>query len=162
MPSVFKRPSQFRQAAVPAPPVQPAVNHPYLVSVNSLPKVRKPYGFKEAVTGPEGLVYGPTGVYSHITRPISQPTEHGEGGAVSFEEADVDLDSSQHANKKERQWRKWSEDIIPALLKPYLSLLQETSGLRNMNNARKRNLCEGCMQGRLLDVSCIFFESKLL
>ncbi|KDR65487.1 hypothetical protein GALMADRAFT_42870, partial [Galerina marginata CBS 339.88] len=60
--------------------------------------------------------------------------------------------------KKQRQWRRWSEDIIPALLKPYLSLLHESSGLRNMEEFRKPKGCTGCDDGRLIEVSCIFFE----
>ena len=35
----------------------------------------------------------------------------------------------KRAHKKERQWRKWSEDVIP-VLKPYMALMWETQSLR--------------------------------
>jgi hypothetical protein len=163
MPKVFKRAGQIRRSAATAALATPGpdltASHPYLVPVASLPKVRKPYGFKEAVIGPEGLVYGPGGVFSHSTQPSMQPSEYAPGGTILLEE-NMDVGDLQRANKNQRQWQKWSEEVIPALLKPYLHLLHETTGLRNMNNAKRDDLCAGCGQGRLFDVSCIFFESK--
>ncbi|KDR70808.1 hypothetical protein GALMADRAFT_75558 [Galerina marginata CBS 339.88] len=74
----------------------------------------------------------------------------------------VDLDDSevdqQRIAKKQRQWRKWSEDIIPALLKPYLTLLSETAGLHDMSRIDNIHGCTGCADGRLLNVSCIYFQ----
>ncbi|KAF8964622.1 hypothetical protein BDZ97DRAFT_1659924 [Flammula alnicola] len=60
--------------------------------------------------------------------------------------------------KKQRQWRKWSEDIIPSLLEPYLQLLRESEGLRNLELLRNQVGCAGCARGQFLDVSCIFFN----
>ncbi|KDR65453.1 hypothetical protein GALMADRAFT_81864, partial [Galerina marginata CBS 339.88] len=48
--------------------------------------------------------------------------------------------------------------IIPALLKPYLTLLSETAGLRDMPQIDNIHGCSGCAQGRLLNVSCIYFQ----
>lgn len=66
------------------------------------------------------------------------------------------------AAKRQRQWRKWSEDVIPGLLQPYMSLLRETEGLRDINTRRQANGCAGCSSGRLLEVTCVYFESKII
>lgn len=69
--------------------------------------------------------------------------------------------AQQRFAKHERQWRKWSEDIIPALLKPYMALLRETNSLRDRNRASGHLGCVGCVHGRILDVSCIYFDSMV-
>lgn len=166
MPSVFKR--------IPKPAVSEdvAVTHDNLVPVNNMPVPRKPYGFQEAVVGHHGLVYTPSGVYSH-QGPQSSPAGMRNDEKVDYiplpkevvleEDNDADVDDvDDEAAKKQRQWRKWSEDVIPALIKPYLGVLQESDGLREMNKIRSdKDACKGCGEGRLLEVSCIFFESKL-
>ncbi|KIM39165.1 hypothetical protein M413DRAFT_75239, partial [Hebeloma cylindrosporum] len=63
------------------------------------------------------------------------------------------------AVKKQKQWRKWSEDVIPALLQPYMTLLRETEGLRNINSKRQADGCDGCSEGRLLNVTCVYFDN---
>ena len=36
------------------------------------------------------------------------------------------LEVQKHASKKKRQWMKWNDDVIPALLRPYVDLLYKT------------------------------------
>ena len=78
------------------------------------------------------------------------------------QEALNDGEERKRAHKKERQWRKWSEDVIPILLKPYLTLMRETQSLRHIEEVRGRRGCTGCTAGRLLEVSCIYFNRKSL
>jgi len=78
-----------------------------------------------------------------------------QGGSVEDDE------ERKRAHKKERQWRKWSEDVIPVLLKPYLTLMRETQSLRNIESVRGKKGCVGCTLGRLLEISCIYFNRKL-
>ena len=61
--------------------------------------------------------------------------------------------------KKQQQWRKWSEDVIPALLQPYMALLHETQSLQNIKSKWYVDSCAGCVKGCLLDVTCVYFES---
>ncbi|KDR66151.1 hypothetical protein GALMADRAFT_44200, partial [Galerina marginata CBS 339.88] len=61
--------------------------------------------------------------------------------------------------KRQKQWQKWSQVIIPMMLGPYVTLLQETQSLRNMSVVRSRVLCDGCDHGSLLEVSSIYFDS---
>ena len=163
MRSVFKRGVKAKVSADPSD-----VQRPTLLPVGELPKARRPYGSKGTVVGAHGLVYAPSGVYGHSRgsspppSPAHEETE-GYGQDVEMKEAegpdDVELDDQ--ASKKQRQWRKWSEDIIPSLIKPYLEVLRATSGLRDIDKIRRQDGCKGCVKGELLDVSCIFFEREL-
>jgi hypothetical protein len=94
-------------------------------------------------------------------------SEHGSGDEgldmeVDDEMGDSDVDDEEavrRAGKKQRQWRNWSEQVIPMLLQPYLELLRESEGLRDLTSARDRLGCRGCVDGRNLDVVCVYFES---
>ncbi|KDR70616.1 hypothetical protein GALMADRAFT_144519 [Galerina marginata CBS 339.88] len=135
-----------------------------LVPLESVPLGRRPYGLPHAVVGAQGHVYAPTGSFSQVV---------GQGNSIERERVEVPLgyedeedggggadtdDAAKRAGKKQRQWRKWSEDIIPQLLKPYMQLLRETSGLRDIEGVREERGCAGCSDGRLLEVTCVYFE----
>ena len=76
--------------------------------------------------------------------------------------SDDDIESlEKRSNKKMQQWKKWTEVIIPAMLQPYMALMHETNSLRNIENCRKSSFCNGCNNGRMLNVVCVYFNSKL-
>jgi len=157
-----------------------------LVPVDQLPKKRRPYGSKGAAYSTGGRVVTPAGVFSHVIDidgtsgsvghqtlvEGDDPMQDVEMGEVAITYVETTTESEmlhppletdanlKRTTKKQRQWRKWSEDIIPALLKPYMSLMRETESLRNINMVRDRRGCAGCMNGRVLDISCIYFNSK--
>ncbi|KAG1860952.1 hypothetical protein F4604DRAFT_1882527 [Suillus subluteus] len=70
------------------------------------------------------------------------------------------LTSSQ---KRANQWRRWSEDIIPAMIVPYLSYIQETVSLRHANTPAIRHRTDGeCGTGcrtHNIKVACVFFDA---
>ncbi len=66
----------------------------------------------------------------------------------------------KRSNKNIQQWKKWTEVIIPAMLQPYMTLMHETDSLRNVENCRKSSFCNGCNNGRMLNVTCVYFNSK--
>jgi hypothetical protein len=72
------------------------------------------------------------------------------------------LTSSQ---KRANQWRRWSEDVIPRMIVPYLSYLQETVSLRHANMPAIRHWTDGeCRTGcktRSIKVACMFFDGIL-
>ena len=77
--------------------------------------------------------------------------------------SDDDIESlEKRSNKKMQQWKKWTEVIIPAMLQPYMALMHKTDSLRNIENCRKSPFCNGCNNGRILNVTCIYFNSKQL
>jgi len=136
---------------------------------------RRPYASKLLRLSLENRVSTPAGVFSHV---LSRDV----GSAVVGEDVPVpsgvgcvedDMDGSDddiaeelareaRAVKKQKQWRKWSEDVIPALLQPYMTLLRETEGLRDINSKQQVDGCVGCSDGRLLNVTCVYFESRLI
>jgi hypothetical protein len=139
---------------------------------------RRPYASKSLRLSLEGRVSTRGGLFAQVLTGeastdvrmdgISPPTvmvaDEGlvdETDKLDDDEADV-LAREARAAKKQRQWRKWSEDVIPALLQPYMALLRETQGLRDVNSKRHVNSCAGCVKGRLLDVTCVYFESMPL
>ncbi len=134
--------------------------------------MHRPYGSKNLRLSFEGRVSTSVGLFSQVLpdeastavgeEDVLTPTAVVEGeGAVDESPADV-LAREKRTIKQQRQWRKWSEDIIPALLQPYMALLRETEGLRHINSKRQADGCAGCSSGHLLDVTCVYFESRLI
>jgi hypothetical protein len=136
---------------------------------------RRPYASKSLHLSLEGRVSTRGGLFAQVLvreaptdvrmDGISPPTvtvaDEGlvdETDRLDDDAADVSAREARAA-KKQRQWRKWSEDVIPALLQPYMALLHETQGLRDVNSKRHVDSCTGCVKGRLLDVMCVYFES---
>ena len=143
-----------------------------LVPVEGLPSVRRPYGSGNTVAGVQGRVATPGGVYAQVMSSRldrfeeEEGLEHESGDEELVMEVDHEMGGSdvneeavRRAGKKQRQWRNWSEQVIPMLLEPYLELLRESEGLRNLMSVRDRLGCRGCMHGRNLEVLCVYFES---
>ncbi|KAG1882379.1 hypothetical protein F4604DRAFT_1577463 [Suillus subluteus] len=67
------------------------------------------------------------------------------------------------SQKKTNQWRRWSEDVIPLLVVPYLSYMQETSMLRYADTVRQPHgdpvACHAGCGTRSIKVACVFFDS---
>jgi len=157
-----------------------------LIPVDQLPKKRHPYGSKGVVSNASGRIVTPVGVFSHVIdvdgtsgsvghQPLMDESDGMQGietrevgiayvdatSAPELENPASETDANlKRSSKRQRQWRTWSEDIIPALLKPYMSLMQETESLRNIGMVRGQTGCKGCANGRMLDFSCIYFNSK--
>jgi len=172
MPSVFRRSSKIR-SQVPAPAQSG------LIPVEDLISSRRPYASKNLRLSFEGRVSTAAGLFSQVLPEegfissrdddISPVTVAVGGDGVADEEGDLDGSTADdnearevRAAKRQHQWRKWSEDVIPGLLQPYMSLLRETEGLRDINTRRQANGCAGCSSGRLLEVTCVYFESKII
>jgi hypothetical protein len=178
MPRLLKK---YSQCSSPPP-----IEEPGLVAVADLPSSRRPYGSKNLVVGVEGRISTQAGVFAQILGPdlnmqaILRHTGEAGGGEDSSEgedslggEGDIAADDGEEleggvqdegearkrAGKKERQWRNWSEVMIPAMLEPYMELLRESESLRSLGGARNHKGCQGCEGGRLLEVVCVYFES---
>ncbi|KAG1723154.1 hypothetical protein EDB19DRAFT_1953265 [Suillus lakei] len=70
------------------------------------------------------------------------------------------LTSSQ---KRANQWRRWSQDVIPSLLVPYLSYIQQTSALRYTNvpgqTQQDLGVCQAGCRTRSITVACVHFNA---
>lgn len=87
-------------------------------------------------------------------------TDAGGEKALGLEDGEKTTGFSHTQRKREQQWRRWSEKVIPKMLQPYVSLLRETNSLRDLSSARSQEICGGCTDHSSLEVSCIYFESK--
>ena len=66
--------------------------------------------------------------------------------------------------KKQNQWWRWSQDIIPDLIKPYLTYLHESEFLR-----RPTDIQTGCLETKCtafytrcsLIITCVLFDCML-
>jgi hypothetical protein len=168
MPSVFRRPKKDNPQLL--APAQSG-----LIPESDIVSSRRPYGSRNLRLSFEGRVSTSVGLFSQVLAEEDSlvPADEEEdelpptavvGGDFVVDESVADvLAREKLAAKKQRQWRKWSEDVIPALLQPYMALLRETEGLRHINLKRQADdSCDGCSSGRLLNVTCVYFESRLI
>jgi len=141
-----------------------------LVPVEDIPLSRRPYGFGGPMQDLEGLVYTTEGIFLQIIPNRARHSSPDVGAADNLqavhvplgEESDDDHREDPDAEKKQRQWLRWSREVIPAMIQPYLSLLHKSLNLSNLANFRNDVGCIGCDMGRRLAVSCIYFERKPL
>lgn len=62
------------------------------------------------------------------------------------------------ASRSQKQWVKWTTDVIPSLLKPYLSLMHMSDSLRNLFHDQEIACICGRTQRRVLTVTCLYFD----
>lgn len=134
---------------------------------------RRPYGLPDIIQRLPGQLFTPEGLFIQPTPLSSASRTAGNADHDSDSESSNNMDVSEdesvetgaayekQQDKKRRQWQKWSEVTIPAMLKPYLELLRVTDSLRDISHVRGRQGCTGCHHGRMLEVSCIYFDSML-
>lgn len=139
--------------------------------VTNLPIQRRDYGVPPVLAQPEGLLHAPSGKLAQMNTDrtaFMTSASHSHDDSSGDDDDEYELfeesaatgdDYAKQQDKKKRQWRKWSETVIPAMLKSYLSLLRETDSFQNLDKVRNSQICTGCPQGRLLQVSCIYFNS---
>ena len=141
-------------------------NDVLLVPVDNTSLSRHSSGFGGPMQDIEGLVYTTEGIFSQIipdSARQSTPTiqEANNQPAIHIPLGDEDDDEDDpDAEKKQAQWLRWTREVIPAMVQPYLSLLRGSGNLSNLANVRSDVGCSGCEVGRWLTVSCIYFERK--
>jgi hypothetical protein len=62
-------------------------------------------------------------------------------------------------SKKARQYQRWKFDVIPSLVDPYHTLMQETSNLRREPQSFGQGRC-GCDRKRTLTVECVYYDRE--
>jgi hypothetical protein len=135
-----------------------------LLPVHDASLRRQPYGTSGLVHGHRELLYAPGGAFSQPTDPAVESSAL-QSNVISVARADEDqwgLEPSEQSQLKEKQWKKWENETIPLLLQPYIHLLRETASLRNLSGLRQHfhpSSCS-CINPHLLNVACIYFESK--
>lgn len=66
------------------------------------------------------------------------------------------------SQRRQNQWRRWSENIIPALVRPYLYYLEASQSLRVVVDTKvgDQSQCPACTLQQLT-VYCLFFDRAL-
>lgn len=105
--------------------------------------------------GPE--LHVPEGIFVQV----STETEHGresevdDSGPTLFK-SDAVVSPAKYSDKKALQWQRWTEIVIPSLLEPFLTILRESSSLREL----QREIA-GCVCGaKKINIVGVYFERK--
>lgn len=163
--SAFRKPSAASSSPVRTPQT-PGV----FIPSQDYEQSRRPYGLSDLIQALPGQLFTPEGLFVQPTTATSTPIAVDDSSEDSSDsEEDIEGDNREGVNagsayakqqqKKERQWRKWSEETIPAMLEPYLELLRVTDSLRDLDHVRSKQGCTGCPGNRIIEVSCIYFDS---
>jgi hypothetical protein len=107
---------------------------------------------------PLGILHAPSGSYIQVGDPNRSLIE-GSSEIIAAYNDDGDIDQG---NKKVKQWQFWQDRIIPELVPVYMRLYRETVSLSRLHEVRNSILCPGCENGRIIPVSCIFFDRMSL
>lgn len=132
-----------------------------LFPVNTAPKPRKSHKAANLPSAALGNLYTPAG---HFVQPFDPEVSSASKNTDPFEPLATTLtfendgETVQMSGKKQKQFQRWENEVLPSLMEPYVKLLHEMDSLRNMAQVRSRRQCTGCGSGRLLNVACIFFE----
>ena len=75
--------------------------------------------------------------------------------------ADIDeLRHQRQRHKKQKQWLRWTNEVIPSLVQPYVHHLRISESLRSI--PQYENTVSRCNSGvRHLKIVCIYLDSKL-
>jgi hypothetical protein len=117
---------------------------------------RRPHGSSSMTFHPRHDLYAPGGPFTQLL-PDSQSDVPHEPAAPFYFTPIQTPSPTKNSDKKVTQWRRWMNDVIPALLHPYLALLRETSSLRDL----QPNVDSCTCGARKLKVVCVYFESMV-
>jgi hypothetical protein len=71
-----------------------------------------------------------------------------------------ELQREKQRRKKEKQWKKWTQEVIPSLLRPHLRLLRKSASLRSVPQHTDYHCKCGGTFARRLKVVCVSFERE--
>lgn len=64
-------------------------------------------------------------------------------------------------SRSKKQWIKWTTDVIPGLVRPYLYLMRVTDSLRHLYHDQEIVCTCGGAQRRQLTVTCLYFDGNV-
>ena len=128
--------------------------------------------FEDPITAPQGN--SSTGLSPTSTLdPFASDSPHFDNDSPYFNDSheqpyihtrqsieDIELRRQHQRQKRVRQWSKWTQTVIPALLVPYLELLRVSDSLR-MPQRLPPDSMDACLctKSTKLAVICVFLES---
>lgn len=75
-----------------------------------------------------------------------------------FIEPQMESQNEDQRLKRQTQWGRWMNEVIPSLLRPHLSLLRKSASLRSISRSESFNCTCGKTGARHLKVVCVHFE----
>jgi hypothetical protein len=139
---------------------------PSLIRVEDLPRLRKPYGLPRIAA--RGLYREHQASFTQLFDPAERGLHHQPEASFNlypispsqeFILPSDDRQKEQAQAKKARQWRKWVDEVIPSLVRPYLAVLRHTDSFRLP--VPPRTSCTCTSGSRRLNVVCVYFDSML-
>jgi hypothetical protein len=70
----------------------------------------------------------------------------------------AELRQEKLRHKKKRQWARWTQEVIPSLLRPHLRLLHKSKSLCVVPRTSNYQCTCGGLSSRSLTIACVFFE----
>ena len=67
--------------------------------------------------------------------------------------------NTRNITKRQRQWARWKDEIVPSLIKPYLAILNQMCNLRDPPSSPLPRTCT-CITTRKLKVLCVYFDRE--
>lgn len=183
---MFRRPKRHYRKASPAPssalssrsssPSKSTASH--IILPSELPTPRRPRNTEDMyLPGPERLFVLPGEEYTQQPSPsrsrgrmprvnedptgLPLPTRDPSPFAYDdiFMTSQLDPDQQPFIQrKKQKQWQRWTNEVIPSLISPYLSLLRTTESLRSIPQPMVVE-CSCNSHARNLKVVGVYFES---
>lgn len=151
--------------------------HPVLFNVQTIPKCHG-HATHQATSSqitPELILPGRQYLSQCAEgRPVDNSTpsvlvsalEHGESDFVDAVQiyGDPTPGSTSALHKRQNQYRRWSQEVIPALLKPYMRYLHLSKSLSIPVNCQDMDIpqCEALCLPRNLQVTCLYFDRELM
>jgi hypothetical protein len=128
-----------------------------LARVDSVAPERRAYGSSSLSVIQQVDLYTPEGAFIQYMPNAGPAPGAGStrGETLSFDTPSTIMARSKNAQKKERQWLRWANEVIPALLAPYMAILHESNSLRDFEPQAYNCLCGS----KDIEVVCVYFES---
>lgn len=127
--------------------------HGQLVSVIDASKSRRPYGTAAISLVPRTDLHDPSGEFTQHRSAV--PTVESPDDPSIIYPQSAPSSPTKSGKKKTNQWKRWTDKVIPALLQPFLRILEESESLREVGEENVP--CHCGSPG--LDVICVYFQS---
>lgn len=103
---------------------------------------------------------------SHAGSSAHHSTDHIQEEGTAFVDAiqifgDPEPAHKPASQKRQNQCRRWSQDVIPTLLRPYMQYVRVTGSLSTVENVVIPPCVHSCAS-RQLQVTCLYFDRELL
>ncbi|RDB18751.1 hypothetical protein Hypma_014627 [Hypsizygus marmoreus] len=123
---------------------------------------RRPYGLPDLKVIPRVHLQDSSGAFVERNEPVSSRAIDADNdlGDPTFLDLQREVPAAvvNHSGKKEKQWKKWADEVIPNLLSPYLQILRDSGSLRDVQPQS-----DGCQCGaRKMEVVCVYFERLVM